>query len=52
MIRKRQETAIQDKYFLKLFAKDKIEIIKEEVMYFQNRPDEIDEITAPLNVQK
>ena len=52
MIRKRKETAIRDKIFLKLFVKDKFTITQEEINYFRKHPDEIDEITAPLNVHK
>ena len=52
MIRKRKETAIRDKIFLKLFVKDKFTITQEEIYYFRKHPDEIDEITAPLNVHK
>jgi hypothetical protein len=52
MIRNRKETAIRDKIFLKLFVKDKFTITQEEINYFRKHPDEIDEITAPLNVHK
>ena len=52
MIRKRKETAIRDKIFLKLFVKDKFTITQEEINYFRKHTDEIDEITAPLNVHK
>jgi hypothetical protein len=52
MIRKKQETIIREKTFLKLFFKDKVEVTQKEIAYFQKHPEEIDEITAPLNVHK
>jgi hypothetical protein len=47
-----QENRIRDKFFLKLFLTDKVAVTQAEVVYFRKHPDEIDEITAPLNVHK
>jgi hypothetical protein len=52
MIRKKQEAVIRDRIFLKLFIKDKVNITEKEIAYFQEHPNEIDEITAPINVHK
>ena len=48
------ETAKQrDRVFLKLFLKTGIsEVTDEEVAYFRDHPDQIDEVTAPVAVHK
>ena len=39
--------------FLKLFFKTSLkDVTDEEVAYFREHPDEIDEITAPINIHK
>lgn len=52
MNRSMREKRIRDKLFLKMFLKDKGEVTQEELEYFRRHPDEIDEITAPVNVHK
>ena len=48
-----QETIERDRIFLKLFLKGSFsEVTEDEVSYFRRHPDEIDEVTAPVNVQK
>jgi len=43
----------RDQIFLKLFLKTGInEVTDEEIAYFRNHPDQIDEITAPVAVHK
>lgn len=43
----------QEKVFLKLFLKKApAEVTDEEVAYFSQNPDLIDEVTAPVNVHK
>jgi len=51
-MRKIKEKKTREKFFLKMFVGDKKGVTVEEVEYFKNHPDEIDEITAPLNVHK
>jgi len=51
-MRKIKEKKTREKFFLKMFVGDKRGVTEEEVEYFKNHPDEIDEITAPLNVHK
>ncbi len=52
MNRSMQDKRIRDKLFLKTFLKGKGEVTQEELEYFRRHPDEIDEITAPVNVHK
>ena len=40
------------KIFFKMMFKKRVDVTDEEVEYFRRHPDEIDEITAPVNVQK
>jgi hypothetical protein len=47
-----KETAVRDKFILKLLLTDKAELTPEELEYFRKYPDDIDEITAPVNVHK
>jgi len=48
-----QDTKQRDRLFLKLFLKGSLsEVTEEEVSYFRRHPDEIDEVTAPVNVHK
>jgi len=42
----------RDKIFLKMLLKKRPEVTPEEVAYFRKHPDEIDEITAPVDVHK
>jgi len=42
----------RDKIFLKMLVKKGAEVTPEEVEYFRKHPDQIDEITAPVNVHK
>ena len=43
----------RDEVFLKLFLKTSPEAVtEEELNYFAEHPDEIDEITAPVNIHK
>lgn len=47
------QSAQRDRVFLKLFLKTATsDVTDEEVAYFRDHPDEIDEITAPVNVHK
>ena len=43
---------MRDKLFLKLFWDNSSKVSQEEVEYFANNPDEIDEFTTPLNIHK
>ena len=52
MKQRERETIVRDKLFLKLFLKDYVTVTQEEVEYFREHPDEIDEITTPINVHK
>jgi len=52
MNRSMREKRTRDKLFLKMFLKDKGAVTQEELEYFRRHPDEIDEITAPVNVHK
>ena len=47
-----KEKADRDRILIKLLLKDKVDATPEEVAYFRKHPDEIDEITAPVNVHK
>lgn len=46
------ESQIRDRVALKLLLTDKTELDQNEIDYFRQHPDEIDEITAPVNVHK
>jgi hypothetical protein len=49
----RRESPERDRMFLKLFFKSSPdEVTEEEVAYFRDHPDEIDEWTKPVNVHK
>jgi hypothetical protein len=51
MVTKRQ--ADGDRVFLRLFLKSSpSDVTEEEVAYFRDHPDEIEQITAPVNVHK
>lgn len=52
MGKKRRESAVRDRVFLKLFFKDQPSLTQAEIEYFRRHPDEIDEITAPVNIHK
>ena len=48
-----QATKERDRIFLRLFLKgSSSEVTEDEVSYFRRHPDEIDEVTAPVNVHK
>ena len=48
-----QDTKERDRIFLKLFLKGSFsEVTDDEVAYFRSHPDQIDEVTAPVNVHK
>ncbi|ENW35941.1 hypothetical protein ACKESD_17050 [Acinetobacter baumannii] len=42
----------QDKLFIKLLFKSTSEVTDEEIEYYQKYPDQIDQVTAPLNIHK
>ncbi len=42
----------KDTLFLKHFVRSSTEVTDEEVAYFRDHPDEIDEITAEVNIHK
>jgi hypothetical protein len=47
------ESTQRDRLILKLFIKSKPgDVTDEEVSYFRDHPEEIDEVTAPVNVHK
>ena len=49
----RREARERDRMFLKFFLKSSPdEVTEEEVAYFRDHPDEIDEWTKPVNVHK
>lgn len=41
-----------DALFMRLFFKSSPEVTDEEVQYYREYPDQIDEITAPINIHK
>lgn len=43
---------LRDKIFLKMLLKKGAKVTPEEVEYFRKHPDQIDEITAPVNLHK
>ena len=50
---KNAEVEQRDRMFLKLFLKSAPDrVTDEEVAYFRKHPDQIDEVTAPVNVHK
>ena len=50
---KAKELQERDRIFLKMFMKTTPEeVTEEEVSYFRAHPDQIDEITAPVNIHK
>ena len=48
----KKEDEIRDRFALKLLLTDQTDLNEEEVAYFKKNPDDIDEITAPVNVHK
>ena len=51
MITKRQQD--RDRVFLRLFLKSSpSDVTEEEVAYFRDHPEEIEEVTSPVNVHK
>ncbi|AJB66919.1 hypothetical protein [Acinetobacter baumannii] len=42
----------QDKLFIKLLFKSTSEVTDEETEYYRKYPDQIDQVTAPLNIHK
>ncbi|HIE1081799.1 hypothetical protein QZK42_08775 [Acinetobacter baumannii] len=42
----------QDKLFIKLLFKSNSEVTDEEIEYYRKYPDQIDQVTAPLNIHK
>ncbi len=50
---KNSNSGIRDRVFLKLFfGGDSVKVTDQEVEYFREHPDEIDDFSAPLNVHK
>ena len=48
-----EESMQNDQMFIKLFLKSSpAEVTDEEVTYFRDHPEQIDEVTAPVNVHK
>lgn len=46
------EKATRDKTLLKLLLAREVNVTQDELEYFRKHPDEIDEVTAPVNVHK
>lgn len=42
----------QEKLFIKLLFKSTSEVTDEEIEYYRKYPDQIDQVTAPLNIHK
>lgn len=42
----------QDKFFIKLLFKSTSEVTEDEIEYYRKYPDQIDQVTAPLNIHK
>ncbi|RJE69681.1 hypothetical protein AMS70_15225 [Acinetobacter sp. JS678] len=42
----------QDKLFIKLLFKSNSEVTEDEIEYYRKYPDQIDQVTAPLNIHK
>ena len=52
-MRENQQDAVdRGKIFFKFLFKKKNEVTEEEVKYFRKHPDEIDAVTAPINIHK
>jgi hypothetical protein len=52
-LRDRKQDAVErDIILLKFLFKNKSEVTEEEVEYFKKHPDEIDEVTASINIHK
>lgn len=49
---RKQDAVDRDIILLKFLFKNKSEVTEEEVEYFRKHLDEIDEVTAPLNIHK
>lgn len=43
---------MRDKLFFKIFFGNETKVTEEEIAYFRENPEEIDEFSAPLNVHK
>lgn len=52
MPKTRKERVDRDLILLRSLLKQKNEVTPQEVAYFREHPDEIDEITAPVNIHK
>ena len=48
----KRDAIYRDAILLKSFFKKKNEVTEEEINYFEKHPDEIDEVTAPINIHK
>ena len=48
----KRDAIYRDAILLKSFFKKKNEVTAEEINYFEKHPDEIDEVTAPINIHK
>ncbi len=48
----KRDAIYRDAILLKSFFKKKNEVTEEEVDYFKKHPNEIDELTAPINIHK
>lgn len=42
----------QDKLFIKLLFKSNSEVTEDEIEYYRKYPDQIDQVTAPINIHK
>ncbi|WP_447512033.1 hypothetical protein [Acinetobacter pittii] len=42
----------QDKLFIKLLFKSTSEVTEDEIEYYRKYPDQIDQVTAPINIHK
>lgn len=42
----------QDTLFIKLLFKSSSKVTKEEIEYYRKYPDQIDQVTAPINIHK
>ncbi|MFC1397927.1 hypothetical protein [Acinetobacter lactucae] len=42
----------QDKLFIKLLFKSNSEVTEDEIAYYRKYPDQIDQVTAPINIHK
>ena len=48
----KRDAIYRDTIFLKFFFKKNNEVTEEEINYFKKHPNEIDEVTAPINIHK